>query len=412
MTTERDFKRFLLIATIVVLLAAIASAGFVAFMDPYRLYDSTARTGLNRIKPMPTRYQNEIKLHGAVKRRADTFILGNSRAELGFNPEYFTSGSSAYNLALAGTRLATARSQLDYLRREGAVPSKLVVGVEFLDFLFEPDKASALQAAQPKTALEDLAWRADALFSIDSLIDSIKTLLLQRVSYPQSITERGFNPLLEYNKFARDGGYYAIFQQRAIEYAKRLGKAPQSRTVRWSASSPDVDALRAIIAHGIKNGADVHLVIYPYHVQIMAMWEEAGLISTFDDWKAMLVREVSTALAANPGARVTLWDFSGYSSYQCEAIPAKGDKHTQTTWYWEAGHFKETLGQIMLYRMFGGNDTHIAQPFGFELNGTNFVSNQSRISGERAACAAAQQVIFKEARALISVARRLGRQAD
>lgn len=408
MTTERDLKRFLAIAATVVLVGAIACAGFIAIIDPYRLYDSIEGRGFNKIKPTPTRYQNEIKLHGAVKRGADIVFLGNSRAELGFNPEHVTPGVPAYNLALAGTRLSTARTQLVYLSNERVIPTTLVVGLEFLDFLIQPVKSSSVAEAKPKTALDDLAWRADALFSIDSLIDSLKTLRLQRAADPQSITERGFNPLFEYNKFAREGGYYPIFQQRAGEYAKRFVQASNRLPAGWGSNSPDLVALRKIIAHGIKTEADVHLVIYPYHVQIMAMLEEAGLIGAFDDWKAMLVLEVSDALRANPGARVKLWDFSGYSTFHCEAIPPKGDTRTRTTWYWEAGHFKEALGQKMLHRMF----MPVPQPFGSELNSSNLAFNQTRISDERAVCAAAQPEIFRNARALISDVRDLGRRTE
>jgi hypothetical protein len=380
---------------------------FIALVDPYRLHDSVERNGFNKIKPTPTRYQNEIKLHGAVKQGVDTVFLGNSRTELGFNPEHVTSGGSAYNLALAGTRLSTARSQLAHLRDEGVTPKTLIVGLEFLDFLIQPAKSSPVAVAKPKTVRDDLAWRADALFSIDSLIDSLKTLRLQRAEYPQSITERGFNPLFEYNKFAREGGYYPIFQQRAGEYANRFVQASRKSPTVPMGNSPDLIALRNIIIHGIKTEADIHLVIYPYHVQIMAMLEEAGLMNAFDDWKAMLVREVSDALRANPGARVRLWDFSGYSAYQCEAIPRKGDKLTKTMWYWEAGHFKDALGQKMLTRMF--MDTTVLQTFGFELDANNSALNQARIIGERTACVAAHPEIFRNASALISNARGVGR---
>ena len=47
-----------------------------------------------------------------------------------------------------------------------------------------------------------------------------------------------------------------------------------------------------------------------------------------------------------------MWDFSGYTTYQCEAVPAKGDKKKATRWYWEAGHFKRELGDLILDRIF------------------------------------------------------------
>lgn len=402
MTTERDFKRFLTVGGIIVAAGVAASAALVAVIDPYRLYGMAEMPGVNQVKPLPTRYQNQIKMHGALKHQADTFILGNSRAELGLNPEHDALGSSAFNLALAGTSLGTGREQLEQLQAAGVKPKRLVVGVEFLDFLLDPSKPLVQREPEAKGRFDEFAWKADALFSMDSLSDSLKTLRLQRVSDPQSITARGFNPLREYNKFARDDGYYSIFQQRAVENAKRFVRVPRGLVNSETGSSPNIDNLRAILAHGVSGQAEMHLVIYPYHAQILAMFEEAGLATTFDNWKALLVEEVAKARAANPGARITLWDFSGFSSYQCEPIPAKGDKKAITKWYWEAGHFKPALGDIMLSRI-AGEET--AATFGFPLDQASTAGNAARIASERASCAAAQPEIFEHARQLISTAR-------
>ena len=403
MTTERDFKRFLTIGSIVVAAGVVASVALVAVIDPYRLYGMKEMAGINQVKPLPTRYQNQIKMHGALKHGADTFILGNSRAELGLNPEHGALGSSAFNLALAGTSMNTAREQLEQLQAEGIKPKRLIVGVEFLDFLVDPNRPRPLREPKPKSPFDELAWQADSLFSIDSLADSLKTLRLQRVSDPQSITARGFNPLLEYNKFARDDGYYSIFQQRAVENAKRFARLPRGLANQQTGTSPNLDELRAVLAHGAREQSDVHLVIYPYHAQILAMFEAAGLASTFDNWKTLLVEELEKVRTAHPGVRVTLWDFSGYSSYQCEAIPAKGDRKTKTSWYWEAGHFKPALGDLMLSRIAG--EAGASQSFGFAVDQASSGVNNARIASERASCAAAQPEIFEHARRLVSAAR-------
>jgi len=40
-------------------------------------------------------------------------------------------------------------------------------------------------------------------------------------------------------------------------------------------------------------------------------------------------------------------------------VPPPGDTRTEMRWYWEAGHFKKSLGEIMLATMFAapGNQT-------------------------------------------------------
>ena len=407
MTTESDFKRFLTIGSIVVAAGVIASAALVALVDPYRLYGMPEVAGVNQVKPLPTRYQNQIKMHGAFRQGADVFILGNSRAELGLDPEHAGFGGGAFNLALAGTNLGTAREQLDQLRREGIAPKRLIVGVEFLDFLLDPSRPPPPAEPRSRGPLDELAWKADALFSMDSVVDALATLRLQRVADPQSITARGFNPLLEYNKMARDDGYYSIFQQRAVQNAKRFVRVPRGLVALDTGSSPSIDNLRAILAHGVERQAEMHVVIYPYHAQIQAMFDAAGLATTFDNWKALLAEEVDKVRNANPGVKVSLWDFSGYSSYQCEPIPARGDKQTSTRWYWEAGHFKPALGDIMLTRILDpASQDDPADDFGFLLSQATASANQQRVASERRACAAAQPDMFDNANALIDSLRR------
>jgi hypothetical protein len=59
------------------------------------------------------------------------------------------------------------------------------------------------------------------------------------------------------------------------------------------------------------------------------------------------------------GLDVELWDFSGFAPYADEPVPMPGDKRAEMRWYWEAGHFKKALGDIILERIFeaGGSET-------------------------------------------------------
>ena len=71
----------------------------------------------------------------------------------------------------------------------------------------------------------------------------------------------------------------------------------------------------------------------------------------YEDWKRELVRRVD---AARGTMDVELWDFTGFSPYADERVPRPGDTRTELQWYWEAGHFKKSLGDQMLVNMFGG----------------------------------------------------------
>lgn len=390
-----QFRRFLTWTTMVGVAGAATSVALVVAVDPYRLYGGAERPGFNTVKPQPVRYQKQIKLEHARSRDADTFIVGNSRAEIGFDPAYpglAANGARPYNLALAGTRLQVAREQLEELAAAGRHPKRLLVGAEFLDFPIDPATIQGPPALPERGKVAELTWRFNTLFSIDSVWDAVRTVRLQKSHFPSSMTELGSNPLLEYKQLARDEGYYALFSQRAQDYRKRFERIPRALISPATGTSREFEQLKAVVAFGTRNDAPVDIVIYPYHAQIMRLYEEAGMLPMFDEWKNRLTALANELRAAHPGARIRLWDFSGYSPYHCERIPAKGDRRAETRWYWEAGHFKAEFGNRILARILG--EPRHDPRLGMELRSESLAANRERIANERAACLEAYPELF------------------
>jgi hypothetical protein len=323
--------------------------------------------------------------------------------EIGLDPENAQlrqRGFSAYNMALSGTGIGTAQYMYRGIRDKAVPPAAAVVGVEFLDFLLDPARAQAPAAPSAIPAVDTWPWRFDTLFSLGALSDAARTVAIQHDPEAQTITSRGLNPLLEYHKYARQEGYFSIFQQRAQENAKSLVRRPHGLTVPGTGSSSNIDELRRMLTTMAQDGTEVHLLIYPYHAQLLAMFEEAGLQPVMEEWKQMLVREVDAVRRREPKARITLWDFSGFSPIQCERIPPP-ESRSATRWYWEAGHFKSAVGDMMLDRMLGR-----PSPIGFTLTADNVEQNRQRIAVERAACMKAYPEVFDSGRALVDAARR------
>lgn len=411
MESDKYFLRFLSWIAGVVSAGVFLSLALVVAIDPYRIYGLLDVPGFNHVKPRPERFQEQIKLTGARMLDANALIMGNSRAEIGFNPEYpFFSehGLAAYNLAVPGTKIQTPGRQLDYLYGVGHKPAVIILGLDFLDFLVDP-ASSTIASAPEKTRnqVDELRWQFDAAFSLSSVSDAITTLGIQRRADAKTISDKGFNPLLEYTKYARDEGYYSLFQQRAAEYAKSFSRMPRSLVKADSGSSQELNVLRKILAKASDHQTELHLIIYPYHAQMLALFEQAGLWSAFDQWKIMLVHEVAAAKRLRSNARITVWDFSGYSTVQCESIPGKTNKEQTTKWYWEAGHFKQELGNLMLARIF---DDAPAQPTGFgivvPLTSSTLQGNRKRIEHERASCMNAHPELFNDAAMLLNDVRK------
>lgn len=399
MAPGQEFARFLKWSLAVTAAGAALVVALTAAIDPYRLVGVVDVAGFNHTKPQPEQYQEQIKVAQARAMRANVLFFGNSRVENGLNPEspqLRARGLSAYNLGLSGTGLSTAQRAFAEVRG-GARPALAVLGVEFQDFLIDPARPPGPPAKGPPGSWQ---WRLETMFSMTSALDAIKTLRLQHGAEAETMSPRGLNPLLEYRRYAREEGYYAIFQQRAEENAKALVRRPHGLLVPGTDSSDDLVRLHQMLATLADDGTEVHLVIYPYHAQLLAMFEQAGLWPAFEQWKGLVLREADAVKREHPGARITLWDFSGFWPVQCERIPAKGDTRSATRWYWEAGHFKPAVGELILKRVLGG-----AAPIGQALTVENLEQNRQRIAAERARCAADYPELFSKAAAMIAAAR-------
>ncbi|MEF2265316.1 hypothetical protein V3C40_00870 [Janthinobacterium sp. LS2A] len=391
--TRSPFRFYLLTMLILLVSGAIIVCAFVFIVDPYGVYGIVRRDHFNAVKPGLTRYQSQIKQEHALRLRPQFIILGNSRAEIGFDPRAsaLSALGAGYNLAIPGTGLATSASQFAQLRQAGVKPRTVIVGMEFIDFLnpaVAPAVRQAPAAAAPAHGRAD--WRFDALFSLASVKDAVHTLRIQHDGEAATMSADGFNPLLDYGAHARRDGYHKMFAQRARESAANLGR----KSTRGLATE-DFQLLRTFLLAMAATQADIKLVIYPYHAQMLAMFEDAGLWPLFEEWKDQLVLAIGEVRARYPDAHISLTDFSGYGAYNCEPIPAANERSKATRWYWEAGHFKKALGDIVLRRVMSPQETAPDDgQFGMPLDAARLEENRARIAQERGSCVAAQPGLF------------------
>ncbi|AVR98387.1 hypothetical protein [Pseudoduganella armeniaca] len=382
---DRHALRYLRWLGATMLAAAAAVALMVLLVDPYGLYGWVDVAGFNRVKAPLARYQNEIKLARALRLRPQVVLVGNSRVEAGFDPDGpALRGANAINLGIAGTGTPTAIGQLRYLAAHGIRPRRVIAGLDVVDAM-TPRPIVSARAPVLRIPWPGRWWQLDALLSAASLRDTLWTVALQRDADGAMATPRGFNPLRQYGSAARLEGYAAIFRQRAQENARKLAAR--------SGGGLDVPAVRAEVRALLDAAAQgnpavrVDLLVYPYHAQLLAMFEAAGLWRRFEAWKAVLREEVAAARLRHPRARIVLADFGAYGPWQCEPIPAEGSG-AMTTWYWEAGHFKAALGEVLLARL---DDT---------------ADRAHDATAGRAACVARQPGLFIDAARLVARAGR------
>ena len=349
------------------LLVAVVAVNLV--VDPYGLFRIVDVPGVNRIKSQAGERAALFKRTGVERMRPASLVLGNSRAEIGFDPEspaWPESARPVFNLALPGAGIAAVADELAEALRSTS-PRLVVVGLDFLDFRVDPSSDESF-TAQPANAdsTRGLRDRAAALLTLNALADSLATIKAQHEPYAASLTDAGFNPKRDYIGVSRREGYFAMFRQRDQENARAYVSGPKSVFQTGKRPAPAFDAVDNIIALARARGIALRLVLYPYHVHTLMLFQLTGLWPAYEDWKRELVRRVD---AARGTMDVELWDFTGFSRYTDEQVPRPGDTRTELQWYWEAGHFKKSLGDLLLANMFDKRNTH--EQWGRQLTGRN-----------------------------------------
>ncbi len=342
---------------LVTLAATISVTGaFNMFMDPMGVFPLPRIEGVNAVKPFLDHHRELTRYRGALRVCPNAGIFGNSRAGIGLDPDspvFAAHGLSAYNHAIPGIGGRTTYQQILWLQARDCLPGTVLLGVDFFDF-FGGTVAKPLPTLATNPApRRDAQLLAESVFSTSGLVDSLSMLWIQRATYPAILTDRGFNPLLNYIPEIETSGHYALFRQRAEENVRSWIRKPKQLRPSTGGASDDAVMLDASISQLVSAGSTVHIIIYPYHAEFRMLTEQLGMGDLFSQWKRQVL--ASAERLSGKGGRVSVWDFSGISEQTQEPIPARSDRRTHLRNYWEAGHFKKELGDQILARILGVN---------------------------------------------------------
>jgi hypothetical protein len=353
------------------LLCALATVALTIWVDPYRMYGTAAVPGWTELKPRSYQQAEIAKTYQLERIAPETLLLGNSRVEVGLDPEspVWPSGfQPVFNAALAGRG---PRESLDLLTDALAVhaPRTVIVGLDFIDFLQTPDtepwpipprdaeerRILVDEGGRPNPDRTRQLWRdrLSTTLSIDALTDSIETITDQDAATSITMTPRGFDPIHEYRVFVHRDGYHELFAQKNEIYEREFSRSPKADY----ADLLDYASgryLATLMRRAHRDHIRLILFIHPYHADFLNILSRAGLWPGFENWKRALVKLRDTTVGpADDG--VQIFDFSGYSRYSTEAVPPPGDRRTEMRWYWEAGHYKSALGDELLRAMLTGS---------------------------------------------------------
>jgi len=367
-------KTYLLRVLICSLVVSVLVLGLNFVVDPYGV------TGVPRI-PHLNEYKVDINEHTRLMKKYqplfahhNALIVGNSRVELGISPShpcFSDAGMDVYNLGIPG---ADVRTQLAYaLNLVYQQPIKAVfLSLDFTDFispqlrnyqgrpamLEQPAgefKLTASGEPNPDYLRIYLLDYLKSLFSLDALVASVRTIVLQSNDAPDR-DAAGFNSARDFDKAVRIEGPRALFDQKMFDLQAKYSTPWYLRDPdgRLDPAFEDIDAFLAIAA---ERGIAVYLFTNPFHDRFWDMLRTQGHLPAYEDW----MRSMEALVRKHESTAVVFWDFSEDSPYIHEAVPAEGVKSGPLQWFWEPAHYRQELGELMVDAMLSEScDTKVA----------------------------------------------------
>ncbi|MGE5239728.1 MAG: hypothetical protein ACM3ON_13110 [Chloroflexota bacterium] len=371
----KEARKYPVIAALAALILLGSVVGFNLVVDPYAMYRLVEIRGFNTHKPAVYHRVRLAKAYEVRRLRPQAIILGTSRSHLGLRPSHEGWESEVtrrYNLAFDG---ATTKEMYYYLLHAHAVQplKQVVLGLD----TYHPTGAPASVRpdfdpqilGKPGSLTSRLGMMlADLklLVSIDTVKASIDTLRSQDDGEPEWFAADGQR--LGEVFFRRPGENFVKYGPRAyFEEIDRLevgfkteGMRPVAVKASHRPAAPQVSSgetslayIRRIVEFCRAEHIDLRIFITPEHAHQMEINVAVGAWSSVEIGKRELVRMLQDEHARHPGERpFALYDFSGYSTVTTEALPEPGS-HAEMTYYWDSSHFKATVGDMVLDRLFG-----------------------------------------------------------
>ena len=421
--------RCLAAAGAAVLLALIAIGLFNALIDPLAMFKFVDLPTLNRHKPAIYPRARIAKAY-EVRRIAPTgVIIGSSRTHLGLRPSHegwAPKATPRYNLGFDG---ATIKEMYLYLRHAQSVAplKQVVLGLDTWQLIdgpagtrpgFDADVlfADASLWSRLRVALADLRL----LISFDTLQLSIQTLRIQEWAEPewyapdgQRLGEVYFRRPGEMFREKSPRAYFEHYDREEISWQKEppekpgTAQPPDAKTTA-PAEATSMDYMKRIIEFCREHDIDLRIFTTPSHARNQEIIAAAGSWAKIESGKRKLTEILARDAAAHRGKRdIPFYDFADYSSITTEALPPETGRLEMRN-YWDSSHFKESVGDLVLDRLYGLNAPGRVVPsdFGVRVTASNIESHLAAIRQRQAEYRASHAEDVEALAALLEQARR------
>ena len=344
----RSARGFCLLWAGMALAFAALVAAFDAAVDPYLVVGAPRLAGFNAVKPEIETHTALAKDHLIARARPAGLLLGDSKVDIGLDPESASwpeDARPAFNDGVPGLAVEDVLARLKAGVATGPVRRALVM-LNMLNLLTPPDPPKGPASSVLGAPASDLLL---STLSLDALRASLATVASQRRRAVYDMTDLGASSEGGFQATASREGYDALFVRKDMDLPAMFRTAVDARRDRNASGAPRLGAVAEMIAFCGAHGVELDLVIPPSHADYLEAMGQAGLWPSYERAKADLTR-----LAAKGGAGVRLWDFGGYDAYTTEAVPGPSERGEAMEWFWEPTHFKKRLGEKVLAAVYQG----------------------------------------------------------
>ncbi len=404
---EHDFvlaaPRYLARLALGLLISLGLLGSFNYVVDPFYLFASPNREGVNELRTQFFNSQLLSKPYAIERRQPNALMLGSSRTGTALRPDHpGLADYDTYNGALAGSTMRA--NVLQYQHASAIRPLELV--------LFNPDfyMFNAWQRPPNRRAYMDFEKRLrvnrdgshnlqrwpmaisdyfDTMLAWNTFKNSVMTMT------GQARVERGETPYLTIhpdghwtNRVAEQRRHRSYFKQ--VERIYIPGGWVPTDSFRYALrqegndGSNPIDDFRWMLNDAYQQGTRVIITFMPYHARLLEAMHSIGIWPQSEDWKRTVVSLVEELAALNGKTPFQIWDFTGYTEVNMEALPERTLTGNNMRWYRDASHVQQHTGDLILDRILGVDGKNpIPEDFGVRIDSRNIEAHLAWINSQR-----------------------------
>ncbi|MCT7964364.1 hypothetical protein NG791_27170 [Laspinema sp. D1] len=334
-------------------------------VDPYAVFNSPIRLGLNQVKPEKDRQVRMFKAIEVIRIQPKMVFIGSSRTEFGLDTAHpAVSGvKPGYNLGITGANIYEARRYFEHAIANNTNLQKAVIGVDF--FMFGKHKKNQVDFSENRLLISHITRedKLNSIFSLPVIRGSLKTIKVNQSS--------GDSVGHFYPDGRRNPNYYIqdIYEGRqGVDIIQKLLRNNDFFQAKKRGEPYEISHLEEV--KNIVNLCDKHQIecsffISPSHVTHWESIRLSGAWEGFEEWKRQLAQIT------------TVWDFSGYHSITTEPLSSAMKN------YIDSSHYRKEIGDLVLNRIFQYNQEIVPEDFGVLLTPETVENHLKQIREDR-----------------------------